>query len=108
LSSDYAYKQVAHLANNIGPRLSGSPQSAKSVDYVANELKAIGCEVQLAGDGDAVSSAKEAGYVEEMTAIEKALAEGRGDDDFTSLIQMIEKWAGVVVGGNESGPVKGD
>jgi len=47
LSSDYAYKQVAHLANNIGPRLSGSPQAAKSVDYVANELKAIGCEVQL-------------------------------------------------------------
>jgi len=36
------------------------------------------------------------------------MAEGRGDDDFTSLIQMIEKWAGVVVGGNKSGPVKGD
>jgi 3-hydroxyisobutyrate dehydrogenase-like beta-hydroxyacid dehydrogenase len=34
------------------------------------------------------------------------MAEGRGDDDFTSLIRMIEKWAGVVVGGNESGPVK--
>lgn len=34
------------------------------------------------------------------------MADGRGDDDFTSLIQMIEKWAGVVVGGNESGPVK--
>src|SRR5947208_9293155 len=47
LSSDYAYKQVAHLANNIGPRLSGSAQAAKSVDYVASELKAIGCEVQL-------------------------------------------------------------
>src|SRR5438094_1140477 len=47
LSSDYAYKQVAHLANNIGPRLSGSAQATKSVEYVANELKAIGCEVQL-------------------------------------------------------------
>ena len=47
LSSDYAYKQVAHLANNIGPRLSGSAQAAKSVAYVASELKAIGCEVQL-------------------------------------------------------------
>src|SRR6266852_8063190 len=47
LSSDYAYRQVAHLADNIGPRLSGSAQAAKSVDYVANELKAIGCEVQL-------------------------------------------------------------
>ena len=33
------------------------------------------------------------------------MAEGRGDDDFTALIQMIEKWSGVIVGGNESGPV---
>src|SRR6266567_1952731 len=47
LSSDYAYRQVAHLANNIGPRLSGSAQAAKAVEYIANELKAIGCEVQL-------------------------------------------------------------
>src|SRR5438874_10361593 len=47
LNSDYAYKQVAHLANNIGPRLSGSAQAAKSVQYVASELKALGCEVQL-------------------------------------------------------------
>jgi carboxypeptidase Q len=47
LNSDYAYKQVAHLANNIGPRLSGSAQAAKAVEYVATELKAIGCEVQL-------------------------------------------------------------
>ena len=47
LNSNYAYKQVAHLANNIGPRLSGSAQAAKSVEYVASELKSIGCEVQL-------------------------------------------------------------
>ena len=47
LASDYAYRQVAHLANNIGPRLSGSAQAAKAVDYVTSELKAIGCEVQL-------------------------------------------------------------
>src|SRR6266542_3589204 len=47
LTSDYAYRQVAHLANNIGPRLSGSVQAAKAVEYVASELKAIGCEVQL-------------------------------------------------------------
>src|SRR5436190_16933511 len=47
LNSDYAYRQVAHLANNVGPRLSGSAQAAKAVEYVANELKAIGCEVQL-------------------------------------------------------------
>ena len=47
LRSDYAYKQVAHLANNIGPRVSGSAQAQKAVDYVASALKAIGCEVQL-------------------------------------------------------------
>src|SRR5882724_6139615 len=47
LNSDYAYKQVAHLANNIGPRLSGSAQAAKSVQYIASELKALGCEMQL-------------------------------------------------------------
>jgi carboxypeptidase Q len=47
LNSDYAYRQVAHLADNIGPRLSGSAQAAKAVEYVAGELKAIGCDVQL-------------------------------------------------------------
>ena len=47
LNSDYPYKQVAHLANNIGPRLSGSAQAARAVEYVASELKAIGCEVHL-------------------------------------------------------------
>jgi carboxypeptidase Q len=47
LDSDYAYRQVAHLANNIGPRLSGSAQAAKAVEYVAGELKALGCNVQL-------------------------------------------------------------
>src|SRR5438132_7955469 len=47
LNSNYAYRQVAHLADNIGPRLSGSAQAAKAVEYVASELKAIGCEVLL-------------------------------------------------------------
>ncbi len=47
LASDYAYRQVAHLSNNIGPRLSGSAQAAKAVEYVAGELKALGLEVQL-------------------------------------------------------------
>src|SRR5438094_169500 len=47
LTSDYAFKQVAHLANNIGPRLTGSVQAAKAVEYVAGEMKALGCEVQL-------------------------------------------------------------
>src|SRR5256886_7448576 len=47
LSSDYAFRQVAHLSNNIGPRLSGSAQAAKAVEYVGSELKVIGCDVQL-------------------------------------------------------------
>src|SRR6202171_2433816 len=47
LKSDYAYRQVAHLSNNIGPRLSGSAQAQKAVEYVAAELKALGLEVQL-------------------------------------------------------------
>ena len=47
LTSDYAYCQVAHLSDNIGARLTGSAQAAKAVEYVASELKAIGCEVQL-------------------------------------------------------------
>jgi hypothetical protein len=47
LKSDYAYRQTAHLSNNIGPRLTGSVQAQKAVDYVAAELKALGLEVQL-------------------------------------------------------------
>src|ERR1700712_5629629 len=46
LASDYAYRQVAHLSNNIGPRLSGSAQAQKAVEYVGTELKAVGCEVR--------------------------------------------------------------
>ncbi len=47
LASDYAYRQVAHLSNNIGPRLSGSAQAEKAVEYVAGELKALGLDVRL-------------------------------------------------------------
>ena len=47
LASEYAYRQVAHLANNIGPRLSGSAQAQKAVEYVAAEMKAVGLDVTL-------------------------------------------------------------
>jgi carboxypeptidase Q len=47
LESDYAYRQTSHLANNIGPRLSGSRQAEAAVNYVADELKRLGLEVQL-------------------------------------------------------------
>jgi carboxypeptidase Q len=47
LASDYAYRQTAYLCNNIGPRLSGSPQAARAVEYVAAEMRKLGLEVQL-------------------------------------------------------------
>lgn len=47
LASDYALKQTAYLCNNIGPRLSGSPQAAQAVKYVAEELRKLGLEVTL-------------------------------------------------------------
>lgn len=47
LSSDYALKQVAYLCNNIGPRLSGSPQAARAIEYVAEEMRKLGLEVRL-------------------------------------------------------------
>ena len=45
--SDYAYQQVGHLSNNIGPRLSGSAQAAKAVEYVAGEMRKLGLDVRL-------------------------------------------------------------
>ena len=47
LASDYAYRQVAYLCNNIGPRLSGSPQAAQAVEYVAAEMRRLGLAVRL-------------------------------------------------------------
>lgn len=47
LSDDYAYRQVAHLTENIGPRPSGSPQAKAAVDYVAAEMRELGLDVQL-------------------------------------------------------------
>jgi hypothetical protein len=47
LASDYALKQVSYLSNNIGPRLSGSAQAGAAVEYVAGEMRRLGCEVTL-------------------------------------------------------------
>ena len=47
LSGDYAYRQVAHLTENIGPRPSGSLQAQKAAEYVADELRKLGLEVRL-------------------------------------------------------------
>lgn len=47
LQSDYAYRQTAYLSNNIGPRLTGSPQAARAVEYVAEEMRRLGLDVRL-------------------------------------------------------------
>jgi len=47
LSSDYAWRQVAHLSENIGPRISGSPQAEQAVKYVADQFRDLGLEVKL-------------------------------------------------------------
>ena len=47
LEDAYAYQRLGHLCNNIGPRLSGSPQAQAAVEYVAAELRKLGLEVKL-------------------------------------------------------------
>ncbi len=47
LSSDYAYRQTRYLTNNIGPRLTGSAQAQRAVEYVADEMRKAGLEVRL-------------------------------------------------------------
>jgi hypothetical protein len=47
IASDYAYQQTAYLSNNIGPRLSGSKQAQRAVEYVADEMRKLGAEVRL-------------------------------------------------------------
>ena len=47
LSGDYAWHQLAHLTENIGPRPSGSPQAQAAAEYVAEEMRKLGLEVHL-------------------------------------------------------------
>lgn len=47
LNDDYAYRQVAHLTENIGPRPVGSPQAQAAIDYIAGEMRKLGLEVRL-------------------------------------------------------------
>ena len=47
LQDSYALVELRHLTDNIGPRLSGSPQAQQAVEYVAAEMRALGTEVQL-------------------------------------------------------------
>ncbi len=47
LTDPYALTELRHLTDNIGPRISGSPQAQAAVEYVAGEMRALGAEVQL-------------------------------------------------------------
>lgn len=47
LSDPYALAELRHLTDNIGPRISGSPEAQQAVEYVAAEMCALGAEVQL-------------------------------------------------------------
>jgi hypothetical protein len=47
LTDDYAFRQVAHLTENIGPRPSGSAQAQRAAEYVADEMRKLGLEVRL-------------------------------------------------------------
>ncbi|MEZ5425742.1 MAG: M28 family peptidase [Pyrinomonadaceae bacterium] len=47
LESDYALNQTRYLCYNIGPRLTGSPQAQRAVEYVADEMRKLGLEVRL-------------------------------------------------------------
>ena len=47
MADEYAYQQLAHLTENIGPRPSGSLQAKAASEYVAAELRRLGLEVRL-------------------------------------------------------------
>ncbi len=47
LNDDYAYLQLTHLTENIGPRQTGSPQATAAAQYVAGELRKLGLDVRL-------------------------------------------------------------
>ena len=47
MSSDWAWQQLAKLTDEIGPRLSGSPQLTASQTQVANTMRSLGAHVWL-------------------------------------------------------------
>ncbi len=47
LDDDYAYRQLAHLTENIGPRPAGSAAAKASVEYVAGQMRELGLDVHL-------------------------------------------------------------
>lgn len=47
LTDDYAYRQLAHLTENIGQRATGSAGAKAAVEYVAAQLRDLGLDVHL-------------------------------------------------------------
>jgi Zn-dependent M28 family amino/carboxypeptidase len=47
LSDSYAYDEIEHLTDSIGPRPIGSPQAAAAIEYVAAEMRKLGLDVHL-------------------------------------------------------------
>ena len=47
LTDDYAYHELAHLTENIGPRGLGSPQAEAAAEYVAAEMRKLGLDAKL-------------------------------------------------------------
>lgn len=47
MKDQFALNELRHLTNNIGPRLSGSPQAQQAVEFVSTEMRALGAEVTL-------------------------------------------------------------
>jgi carboxypeptidase Q len=47
LQDEYAYQQLSHLTENIGPRPSGSPQAQAAAEHVARALRELGLDVRL-------------------------------------------------------------
>ena len=47
MADDYAYQQLSHLTENIGPRPTGSLQAKAASEYVAAELRKLGLDARL-------------------------------------------------------------
>jgi len=47
LADPYALEMLRHLTDNIGPRMAGSAQAERAVDFVAHEMRAAGADVRL-------------------------------------------------------------
>ena len=73
MTDPYAFEQLTHLTNVIGPRLTGSPQASAAVEWVAAEMRSLGATVTL-----------------EKTSVPRWI---RGDET-----AMLTSWPGMVPG----------